>query len=481
MAPPGFVGANRGGSAGGFEPKAENMTLSRVRIGSLSVHGPSIACFAAALWVCGCDNDDPGKAANSSAGASGQVTTTHASAGVGGVTQNSLTRSGSAVGGAQNPTIGSSPQGGATNQGGTSPVGVGGTTGVGTTVTNPLTNPSDGVPAGNPDGNSSVPAEAGLDDVSSPTKVVGDGTPVSCSGAAVVAAVWNDGNPVNRVTFNCGTAPITIPLTESIRIPNAPDGASTVIDGGGKVTLSGEGKVRLIYANACNSELGWYTSHCQDQDSPHLTVQNLTFIKGNAANIVKSDVDEPGGGAIWMRGGRLKVVNCRFFNNVCVSTGPDVGGGAIRVFDQFEDRPVYVVNSTFGGKQGLGNSCSNGGALSSIGVSWTVINSLFSYNEALGNGGNPAQGGTPGGGSGGAIYNDGNEMTLSISGTLIEQNTVKAYGGAIFFVTNNHTGTISITNSTIRSNPGGSWYPTYPGISNHDDTPITVVNSSIAQ
>lgn len=457
----------------GLEPKAEKMTLSRVRIESIAVHGSSIAGITAALWLCGCENDDPVSAASSGAGASGQATTSNAKAAVGGGMQSSTTVSVAATGGGQNSSV--------ANQGGTNSANSGGTSGAATTVSNPLTNPGDGVPAGNPDGRSNVPAEAGLDDVATPTRVVGDGTPVSCSGAAVVAAVWNDGKPVNRVTFNCGTAPITIPLTESIRIPNAPEGAVTVIDGGGKVTLSGEGKVRIIYANACNSELGWYTSHCQDQDSPHLTVQNLTFVRGNAANIVDSDVDEPGGGAIWMRGGRLKVINCRFFNNVCISTGPDVGGGAIRVFDQFEDRPVYVVNSTFGGKQGLGNSCSNGGALSSIGVSWTIINSLFSYNEAIGNGGNPQEAGTPGGGSGGAIYNDGNEMTLSISGTLIEHNTVKAYGGAIFFVTNNHTGMMNITDSTIRSNPGGSWYPTYPGISNHDDTPITVVNSSITE
>src|SRR5690606_16210830 len=133
-------------------------------------------------------------------------------------------------------------------------------------------------------------------------------------------------------------------------------------------------------------------------------------------------------------------------------TGPDVGGGAIRVLQQYEGRPVYVVNSTFGGEEGLGNVCSNGSALSSIGVSWAIINSLFSYNQAVGNGGNPAESGTPGGGSGGAIYNAGNEMTLSIHGSLIEYNEVNAYGSAIFFVTNNRTGNIVISDSTITNN-----------------------------
>jgi hypothetical protein len=137
-----------------------------------------------------------------------------------------------------------------------------------------------------------------------------------------------------------------------------------------------------------------------------------------------------------VRGGRFKLINTRFFNNVCDDVGPDVGGAAVRVFDQFDGQPVYVVNSTFGGEPELGNRCSNGGGLSSIGVSYTVINSLFSYNEAIGNGANPAQEGTPGGGSGGAIYNDGNTFTLTLCGTKIEHNTANEGGGAIFFVSN---------------------------------------------
>jgi len=84
-----------------------------------------------------------------------------------------------------------------------------------------------------------------------------------------------------------------------------------------------------------------------------------------------------------------------------------------------------------------------------------------------------------GGGSGGAIYNDGNTMTLSVFGTLIEENEVNAHGSAIFFVTNDHSGNIIIDQSTIRNNHGGSWYPVYPGISMHDDTQIQVTNSTI--
>jgi len=322
----------------------------------------------------------------------------------------------------------------------------------------------------NPEATCTVPAGAGLEDSSKPTTVVGTGTPASCTGAAFVAAVAKGG----VITFNCGPNPTTITLSATAKIVND-TGPKIVIDGKGLITLSGGGKHRILYMNTCDQAQKWTTSHCQDQDHPQLTVQNLTFIQGNS----KSETQYDGGGAIWVRGGRFKLVNTRFFSNVCADTGPDLGGAAVRVFDQYSDLPVFVVNSTFGGRSDLGGVCSNGGGISSIGVSWTIVNSLFSYNKAIGTGGNPAQSGTPGGGSGGAIYNDGNTMTLSLCGTRIEYNEVKTHGSAIFFVSNDHSGDIKIDKSVITNNIGGTWYPTYPQISNHDDTPIAVTNSTI--
>lgn len=334
---------------------------------------------------------------------------------------------------------------------------------------NLLSNPADGIPAGNPDGKYKVPQEGYPEDVSVPDHLIGNGTPESCNCDDFIDAVAKGG----KIVFNCGKKPITIILDRPAKIFN--NKPNVVIDGGGLITLSGGNTTRILYMNTCDKNLVWTTSHCQNQDHPKLTVQNITFINGNSENETEFD----GGGAIWVRGGIFKAVNCRFFNNRCATTGPDVGGGAIRVFDQYEDRPVYIVNCTFGGAEGYGNVGSNGGAISSIGVSWTIINCLFSFNKAIGNGGNPPENGTVGGGSGGAIYNDGNTMTLKILGTLIEENQVNAYGSAVFFVTNNHKGDIFIDECTIKNNKGGSWYPKYPGISMHDDTKIVVKNSVI--
>ena len=335
-------------------------------------------------------------------------------------------------------------------------------------VKNPLTNPASGPAAGNPDGKCPIPAEAGTGDVSKPKTVVGDGSAASCTAEAFIAAVARGG----AITFACGSAPVTLAMLRPAKVFND-SGPDIVIDGGGLVTLSGGGAGRILYMNTCDQELHWTTAHCQDQDHPRLTVQNLTFVDGNAGT--GEDLDG-GGGAIWTRGGRFKAVNCRFFGNVCVRTGADVGGGAIRAFSQSAGKPVILVNCTFGGASGYGNTGSNGGGISSIGVSWSIYNSLFSYNRAVGNGGNPAQSNTPGGGSGGAIYNDGNTMTLSLCGTLIEHNEVESYGSGIFFVTNDHTGNIKLEETVLRLNTGGSWYAR-PGISMHEDTRIEVIHS----
>jgi hypothetical protein len=328
----------------------------------------------------------------------------------------------------------------------------------------------DDMPApGNPEGECSVPEEALPEETANPDQVVGNGTPESCTSQAVVDAVAKGG----IITFDCGPDVVAVAMEETAKVFNN-TGPKIVIDGGGKVALSGMGRRRILYMNTCDENQVWTTDHCQDQDHPQLTVQNLTFVDGNA----KAETVYDGGGAIWVRGGRFKVVNCRFFNNVCADQGPDVGGAGIRVFSQYQGAPVHVVHSTFGGRSDLGNVCANGGGISSIGVSWTIINSLFSHNRAIGNGGNPAEEGTPGGGSGGAIYNDGNTMTLSLCGTRIARNEVNAYGAAIFFVSNNHDGTLRIEDSVIQDNVGGSWY-VLPGISMHEDTTQIIENSVI--
>ena len=142
--------------------------------------------------------------------------------------------------------------------------------------------------------------------------------------------------------------------------------------------------------------------------------------------------------------------------------------------------PAYIVKSTFGGSDALGNFCSNGASLSSIGVSYTVLNSAFSFERAIGNGANPAKSGTPGGGNGGAIYNDGNTFKLTLCGNLINTNRANEGGGAIFFVSNDRSGSLIIQNSTLQSNPSAGFETQgFPGIFVLASGPPQVTNSTI--
>lgn len=341
------------------------------------------------------------------------------------------------------------------------------------------TDPSGGPAAGYPDGHADVPAEAQAEDVSKPTSVVGGGTPESCTAEAFVAAVAKGG----VVTFDCGPDPATILLTKPARVFND-KGTQLVIDGGGKVTLSGGGKSRILYMATCDKAQVYPPGDgdCNTNPGVQLVVQHLTFVDGSAKGIADTD-NKGGGGAIYAQGGSLKVVDCRFFNNVCEDLGSDVGGGAIRKLDYLvapgagPKRPVWIVGSTFGGKQGLGNSCANGGALSSIGVSWNILNSLFSYNTAVGHGANSGQGG-----NGGAIYNDGNEIVLSVTSSLLEHNRANEGGSAVFFVSNNKTGSITLTDSVTHDNPRGMFEtPDLPGFYVIAKEPARLVNSQISR
>ena len=447
--------------------------------------------FASAIWVavstvaslvaCGEGDGGGGSGGASSGGAtSGGASSGGASSGgaSGGMAGSSGAGAGGSAGAGTGGTSSGGTSSGGTSSGGTSSGGTssGGTSSGGATGTggSGATSAGGGPPAGNPDGKCSdpLPADANLESIATPTTVVGTGTAASCTSQAFVDAVAKGG----VITFNCGANPVTITLTQTAKIFND-KGPKIVIDGGGKVALSGGGKVRILYQNTCDQAQKWTTSQCQNQDHPQLSLQNLTFIDGNAKGATK---DGRGGGAVIVRGARVKIINSRFFNNVCDDVGPDVGGAAVRVLSQFDGKPAYVVNSTFGGAQGYGNTCSNGGGLSSIGVSYTVINSLFSHNKAIGNGANPAKPGTPGGGSGGAIYNDGNTFTLTLCGTKIVDNTANEGGGAIFFVSNDKTGSLVIKDSFLSNNKSGKFETQgYPGIFVLAKGPPTVVSSTI--
>jgi hypothetical protein len=322
--------------------------------------------------------------------------------------------------------------------------------------------------AGNPNGHAFVPRAARAVNTSHPNRVIGNGTPASCTSAAVVRAVAKGG----VITFNCGPKPVTITMKATAKVVNTSH--RVVLDGGNRVTLSGGGKHQILYMNTCDKKQIWTTDDCFDQQWPRLIVQNLAFEDGYSA-VRQTSTSFYGGGAIYAEGGQLKVVNSRFIGNRCYKSGPDLGGAAIRALAQWRNRPVYITSDTF-----RGGVCSNGGALSSIDVNWDVFNSLMINNKAIGFGANPAKAGAPGGGSGGAIYTDGDNYNVLIAGTVIRRNSAREGGGAVFFVVDNNQGTLSIKNSTLHNNPSDEFFTAgFPGIFFHSSGHPIVTDSTI--
>jgi hypothetical protein len=326
---------------------------------------------------------------------------------------------------------------------------------------------------GNPDGHFHVPPAGRAVDTRHPNHVIGNGRPASCTSAAVVRAVAAGG----IITFNCGPKPVTIVVTSTASVIKTRQ--LVVLDGGGLITLSGGGKRRILFSDTCAGT--WSTDDCVNQPYPQIVVQNITFKDGyddahqaactaNTPNCWYGGLD--GGGAIYVEGGQFRAVNSQFVGNRCYAFGPDLGGGAIRALAQYDNRPVYITGDTF-----RGGRCSNGGALSSISVQWAIFNSEFLDNKAIGWGANPAASGTSGGGSGGAIYLDGKDDNVLIAGTVMENNSAREGGGAVFDVVDSGWGALTFNESHLHHNTSGE-FQTFPGVyydfDGHDTVPVMI-------
>lgn len=331
--------------------------------------------------------------------------------------------------------------------------------------TSPVTGNDAGVPSP-PDGSASgttppatcvtgIPAQGQPADTSNPTTVVGSGTAASCTFAQLQAAVALGG----VITFNCGTSPVVIPVVTTLHLPT---NKSTVIDGGSKITLNGRASVQILSFNSLNFRA----------NDNALTLQHIALVNGKttptaaippAAEPCSQGWDDGEGGALYMRDGNLVVIDTTFANNQAALLGPDTGGGAIYIFGS--KRGAVIVNTTFTNNRG-----SNAAALGALHATLGVYNSSFIGNTATGHGANSddatrcsvinnGQHEVGSGGNGGAIYSDGQGANILLCGVTISNNKAgsAAFGGGLFFTSNDMTGTLSIANSSISGNTGGWW------------------------
>jgi len=408
-------------SGDGRKVSSKNLRLSaRIGIQLAIMHhsrsiGSNLGCLSVATWLmaAGCSGtSSPDENANGGAGSGG-------------------------AGGQASTSVGGESTGGTSSIAGSTPLG--GATSAGTSLCT-----------------SALPAGAQPVNVSTPTSVVGTGTPASCTFSALNTAV----NKGGIITFNCGAAPATLAVTATLNLLTTKD---TVIDGGNLVTLDGGSAVQILNYNSANFRAL----------NTRVTLQHLTLINGKttptqaiptAPAPCSQGWDDGEGGALFMRDGNLTVIDCTFSNNQAAPLGPDTGGGAIYILGS--KNGALIVGSTF-----TNNTGSNAGAIGGLFAELDIYNSVFQNNKATGNGANSddatkcsvinnGQHEVGSGGNGGAICQDGGSATnVILCGDVITSNAAGqgAFGGGVFMTSNDWTGTITIRDTTITGNTGGSW------------------------
>lgn len=271
--------------------------------------------------------------------------------------------------------------------------------------------------------------------------VVGNGSPASCTEAALVAALAGGGD----VTFNCGGA-VTIPFTSSISINH-----DTTLYGGSNVTLNGGGTTRLFLVvaqtNLTLMDITLENGNAGNQDGgaiegsgtivlSNVTIQNSKANSGFCGGAIATDStgttiisnstfqqDTAGSGGVICTSGSLDITSSHFLFNTATNTSIG-GGGAIYLFPG--------ASMVFKAGELNGNSALRGGAIYLVGNAQVSFKSngqpvSFAANNAAD--------------SGGAIYVDPSDVSgylnidnANFTGNSAPQNTVAlGYGGAIAF------------------------------------------------
>jgi hypothetical protein len=370
-------------------------------------------------------------------------------------------------------------------------------------------------------------------------KIVGDGTPGSCTEASLRAALVGGGS----ISFNCGGAPVTITVSAPFEIT----ATETTIDGGGLITLRGQngrifahrttgmqGSSTLILRNLTIT--GGRASGANDAANggaiasvfgaanpafkPALVVEDVTFEDNDSTvtSLTRGDAYDYGGGAIYSQGGSVTVRNCRFIGN----DANNAAGGAIHVLQSglIIENSEFRNNSAIGARpqdslggaiyiDGLGgenglfrvarSTFANNRAYNSGGAIYVnmyenssraeVLDSAFIENAVIG--GERAQGGAIGGGGSSLGGATGNPAIL-IERSLFSANSVRrtpgaggnpnedGSGGALAFP---QRARLRIVNSTFEGNrAAGASFNANGGalyVVNHSE-PFEIVNSTFA-
>jgi hypothetical protein len=238
--------------------------------------------------------------------------------------------------------------------------------------------------------------------------VVGDGTPASCTEAALSAALAGGGT----VTFACGSSPVTIPFTSEKVVT-----VSTTVDGGGLVTLSGQNATRLF--------------HVPDAPPPgiELTVRGIRLGNGVCPTAPTAFLPGFGGAIAAGANARVALVDADVHGHSCASS-TDGTGGAVHV------RGGALLFQRVQG--GFNGPAADGVVVNSLDSAVTIEDSVFTSNL-------PARRGQ-------IVYADGGSVRLIGTRVLVAHST---HGGAVYGRFGPGDGGLSIDRTRIMNAQAG--------------------------
>ena len=312
--------------------------------------------------------------------------------------------------------------------------------------------------------------------------VVGDGTPESCDGNALEAAVTAGG----LVTFNCGGAHTILANTMVVG-----EGTTTVVDGGGLITISGEESRQLFIVNegatltlnqVTLANGAWGGNGGAVVVYGTLTLNNSTVRDSQASCGACDGTDGIGGAIAVERTGSLTLANSQILGNRAATAGGGVGlvGGTATVTDSTFDRNqtsgmggalwtnagttleltrARVTNNEAGyANQGTGGGLYNSGDT-------TVARTTFSANRAN---------------DGGAVHNVGIGSKLTVRQSTFAANEAFVGGGALLLF----NGDVRVENSTFSGNmahaiAGGIRFAMAPGTGSSQLVHVTLYGNTV--
>lgn len=226
--------------------------------------------------------------------------------------------------------------------------------------------------------------------------IVGDGTPESCTEAALDVAIEHGG----AIRFDCGRSPLAIRVSTEKIIQR-----DTVVDGGGTITLDGGGASRLFVLGV------------PGPSTPTLTVQYLT-LRGGYATVTPASAAAPsraGGGAILQLGGSLIVTDSVLEDNLAIGNDGAATGGAICALGG----RLVIARSRFDG-----NRAGSGGAVAVFAADLLITQSQLTNNQAVGQDASSQ-------GLGGAVRADQEGQSVGLCQVTLSGNQANYFGTAM--------------------------------------------------